>query len=417
MVKDDKNSPPPPPRILRVVGWNLVLAIAGVAGILIARELYSWLTIPFMASHRPMHFVPGVGFVIEPNAEVRHTNGLDFWTVSRANSLGFLDREPVSPERAATSCHISIIGDSFVEAAEVPVADKFQVRLEALAARAVPHLDVTTSAFGIRGTGQVNQLAFYDEYARRLNPKLVVLVFVQNDFADNSQLLTTLVKGWGPDRLPYQYADRSPDGRITLLPPDPEPELGTLQVQSRFDRLRAFLRRKSRFLHLLDRKPERFFQPQDQAFSWTMRLERLKSLYPRYAPMFGDWRPENKGKLGTVNQFFAASPPPVFKDALEFTAFALAEFKHRADRDGFTLLIMPYQWWTDNQDRRSALLRTMADAAGIPIVSMHDHITRQGRRTHEAHWPRDQHWTPTGHQWAAETLLDYLTHNQDICTR
>ncbi len=55
---------------------------------------------------------------------------------------------------------------------------------EALAVRQVPHLDVTTSAFSVTGTGQINQLAFYDEYARRLNPKL-------NDFADNSKPLTT----------------------------------------------------------------------------------------------------------------------------------------------------------------------------------------------------------------------------------
>ena len=405
----------PPRRILRVVGWNVVLAIAGVAGILIARELYSWLTIPFMASHRPMRFVPGVGFVIEPNAEVRHTNGLDFWTVSRTNSLGFLDREPVSPERAATSCHISIIGDSFVEAAEVPIADKFQVRLEALAARAVPHLDVTTSAFGMSATGQINQLALYNAYARRLNPKLEVLVFVHNDFVDNSRLLSTVTKGWGPDRLPYQYADRSPDGRIRLLPPDPEPEWNTLQAQSRFGRIRVFLRRKSRFLRQLDRRLRHFLH---YPSPWHTRLERLKSVSPRYRAAFGDWRP--LGDLGSIegaDEFIAEDPPPVFKEALAFTAFALVEFKHGADRDGFTLLIMPYQWWTDNeQDRRSALLRPMADAAGIPIISMHAHMTRQGAAPEEAHWPHDGHWNPAGHQWAAETLLDYLTHNQDICT-
>ncbi len=406
----------PSARILRVVGWNLVLVVAGIAGILIAGDLYFWLTMPFTQPYLPRLFDPRVGSIYEPNAEVRYTNGLDFWTVSRANSLGFLDREPVSQERAATSCHISIIGDSFVEAAEVPVADKFQVRLEALAARALPHLDVTTSAFGISGTGQISQLALYDARARRLNPKLVVLVFVHNDFADNSRLLSAVTKGWGPNRMPYQYADRSPDGRIRLSPPDPEPEWNTLLVQqSRFHRMRVFLRRKSRFLRQLDRQLRQFLQYPP---AWYTRWERLKSLSPRYRAAFGDWRPlRDSGSVDRADEFIAEDPPPVFKEALAFTAFALAEFKHRADRDGFTLLIMPYHGWTDNeQDRHAALLRPMADAAGIPIISMHNYMAHQGAAPHEIRWPHDGHWNPAGHQWAAETLLDYLTHNQAICT-
>ena len=52
-------------------------------------------------------------------------------------------------ERAAASCHITMIGDSYVEALQVPIADKFHVRLEDLAARELRHLDVTTSAFGV----------------------------------------------------------------------------------------------------------------------------------------------------------------------------------------------------------------------------------------------------------------------------
>lgn len=105
-----------------------------------------------------MRFVPNVGVMPEPDQEVRHTNHLDYWTITRTNSLGFLDREPISPERAAESCHIAIIGDSFVQTKEVDIADKTQVKLEEIAARELPHLDVTTSAFARGCTGQINQL-------------------------------------------------------------------------------------------------------------------------------------------------------------------------------------------------------------------------------------------------------------------
>ena len=137
-----------------------------------------------------------MGGIFAPKAEVRHTNGLDFWTISRTNTLGFPDREPIGIERAAASCHITMIGDSYVEALQVPIADKFHVRLEELAARELRHLDVTTSAFGVSGTGQVNQLPYYDEFARYLQPALLVLVFVNNDFMNNAPILEGLHQGW-----------------------------------------------------------------------------------------------------------------------------------------------------------------------------------------------------------------------------
>ena len=106
-------------RALRLAGWPALLLILGLASIAVVAETALRLSKPFMTKHAPTAFVPGVGLLLKPNAEIRDTNGLDFWTVSRANSLGFLDREPPSPQQAARSCHITIIGDSFVEASQV----------------------------------------------------------------------------------------------------------------------------------------------------------------------------------------------------------------------------------------------------------------------------------------------------------
>ena len=33
----------------------------------------------------------------------------------------------------------------------------------------------------------------------------------------------------------------------------------------------------------------------------------------------------------------------------------------------------------------------------------------------DANFRHDIHWTITGHRWAAEALLQYLTQNQRIC--
>ena len=60
-----------------------------------------------------------------PDMEMRFTNNLDFWTTARTNSLGFLDREPPDPDLAAASCHIAVIGDSFVERLKSPLRTSF----------------------------------------------------------------------------------------------------------------------------------------------------------------------------------------------------------------------------------------------------------------------------------------------------
>ena len=167
-------------RALRAAGWNAGLIAAGLALLAGAGELWLRSTVPFMTPSIPRAFVPGVGLVGKPGAEVRATNRLDFWQVSRFNREGFLDREPPRTEPAADVCHVTVIGDSFVEALQVPIAAKLHVRLEVLASRRPGSPHVTTSAFGRAGTGQVAQLAYYDEFARKRAPGLIVLVFFRS---------------------------------------------------------------------------------------------------------------------------------------------------------------------------------------------------------------------------------------------
>ena len=210
---------PRPRRVLRLIGWNALILFVLVALAGGGAELYFRLTTPFREQERTLRLAPGVGLIHAPHSEVRHTNWRDFWQTTRANSLGFLDREPPSPRRAAESCHVTLLGDSFVNASQVSIRDKAQVQLEELAALEAPGLDLTTSAFGISGIGQISQLAFYDAHARNLSPNVVVLVFVRNDFLDNSLLVSALRRGFHPDHPPYLYARRGADGEMEFVPP------------------------------------------------------------------------------------------------------------------------------------------------------------------------------------------------------
>jgi len=377
-----------------VVSWNVLFLSLGAALIFIDWEAWFHLREPFTEARRFTRFAPGVGLLYEPGAEARWTSHDEFWVAQRANRWGFLDREPLTPEQAAQTCHIAFIGDSFVEAMEVPVADKFHVRLEELAARALPRLNISTSAYGRRATGQVNQLPFYDEYARSLRPKLVVLVFVQNDFMDNHRLLAAVFQGWDPDQAPYVFAEKTAPGAITLRPPDPA--WRKLPIPG---------------------------EPRDAQLP-RLRVE-LLAQDPRYRSVFEAYLsrvPESLSADGhgpKLSKLLHDHTLPLFREAIEFTAFALDEFQRRVAADGASLWLLlatsrkfPLG---DASDPLRVLVDDLAEARGIPVISLHDYLVRQSRKPKEGNFPFDGHWNPTGHQWAAEALLERLRQRPEVC--
>ncbi len=419
-------STPPPPTgrirwVVRLLGWNALLLLVGVVLAAMAGEAYLRLTRPFMVSNAPWRFVPNVGRLRPPNTEIRHTNGRDFWTVSRTNSLGFLDREPPSSERATPTCHISMIGDSFVDAKEVPVHDKFHVRLEALAADELPHLKITTSAFGIENTGQVQQLPFYDEYARLLHPGLLVLVFVDNDFMENPPVLRTLTlrgveREWKLRSEPA--VRRRPDGKLELsLPQDRLPSSSRIRTSRAAARaMEKKTADRSWLAFWLRAKKRALFPPHPPArpSRFIREVEALRR-QPGYAALLEGWRPTTRWDTSLV--FARRDLPPLFEDALQYTAFALEQFQQRADRDGAKLVILATHTLKVHGTLMFQRMSQMAAVLGIPVIDQSDYILRQGARLGDARWPHDYHWNPAGHRWAAEALLEYLEEHPATCDR
>ena len=410
-----------------MMAWNAAFIIAGLFLIALAGEAYFRLTHPFIKDRIHNQFVEEPGhYIRKPNAQVRYANwGNGAWVVSRANSQGFVDREPVSPEHVAAGCHIAFIGDSFVEALEVPIADKFHVRLEEMASSELPHLGITTQAYGISGTGQINQLPFYDEYARRLNPKLVALVFHLNDFANNSTALQSLIHGLDPDRMPFVSAQRDARGDIKLRPADPEyrrfmlprlPKPWTGRVWQRLIRVSHFARwlntspRVTAILSRIGGVPSASIQ--------YLAYANIIAERPCCAALLDNWQPTIRNYLDQpiVWRFSEERLPPAFEGALEYTAFGIEQFKQRADRDGANLIILAA---TDEMGTRGDpqfdRLSAIAEAHGIPVISQYAYIVGQGHDYQDGRFLNDAHWNATGHQWAAEAVLEWLKENQDVC--
>ena len=362
---------------------------------------------------------PVVGTTFQPNARVVLSNGLDYRTEERTNEAGFIDRPLPPVARKPGSCRIAVIGDSFVEAAQVPIKQKVQVELERVLQQRRPQLAVETMAFGFSGTGQLNQLGYLEKYVRPRKPDLIALVFVSNDFANNSSLLEAIRVGWHPAHTPRIYARETADGTIELQPIDPG-FMGHRLPQAVDQRpwLHARLHRASRFYRWLYAKltlqypalAQRIGQEPTAADRTVARVEAIGKLDPAYGRLLAGWDARTSPDIDTM--FGEAAPlPPAFEQALRFTAFAFDTYKARAAADGARLVVLSTHEVTGLAEQR--LRRMLADRQ-IPYVPLSQHIGASGGKLDDAHFRHDGHWSPQGHTWAAEALADHIS-SKSIC--
>ena len=412
----------------RRIAGRVLLLLAGIALACAALEgclRFQW---TFLNGEIPSRFHPKVGIIRQPNAQMRWTNPYsEFFIVEKVNRLGFLDREPPDLEQTTAGCRIAIIGDSFVEARQVAIADKFHVQLERLAAKELPDLNITTAAFGIGNTGQINQLPYWEEFARPWNPCVLVLVFVVNDFANNHPVLQALdSRGLNPDHNPFTTASRIEDGAFELREPDlkfRERRLPRLPM-SWVRRARIYSSQRSYLAKWLHSKLLlwEYTHPKPSGDPDINFWVKLLSQDPRYDSLAKEWPTtitKAPGILYSVTSIYSVfgweELPPIFEEALDFTAFALDQFQERADRDGVSLVILSTMSMGTQGDRPFDRMNTLAKERGIPVIDQADYIGRRGDDPTDARWPHDGHWNIAGHQWAAEALLEYLKENQHIC--
>lgn len=234
-----------------------------------------------------------------------------------------------------------------------------------------------------------------------------MLVFVENDFADNSALLDTfsLHSHVDPTHLPFQCAERRADGRIALAPPDPDWE-AHVRPPSRASTVVARLLGASWLAQWLAAKRNALF-PADVDTDERLVVLRRQA---------GGERLLRMRSPGSVDRTFADEVlPPAFEEALAFTAFALDQFHARAERDGAALIILASHRMRMAGARVFDRLRVMARTRGVPVVDQGDYILRRGARLQDAHWRHAPHWNAAGHRWAAEALLEWLEGNQQVC--
>lgn len=158
-------------------------------------------------------------WIPDPYLGVTHNPGVQGWYTDEGKAFVRINRDGLrGPEIAGAkpsgTLRIALLGDSYAEAMQVPLADTFGSVLEKQLATC-PRLKgrkVEVINFGVSGFGTAQELVMLRRRVWQYSPDIVVLAFVTgNDVSDNSRLLSSQKPGY-QDRPYFEYRE----GKLVL---------------------------------------------------------------------------------------------------------------------------------------------------------------------------------------------------------
>jgi len=341
-----------------------------------------------------MRLVPGLhGRSVKPGA---------FDVAVDVNSAGFRDREH-SIEKPAGTKRIVVLGDSFVEAIQVPFKDSITAQLENRLKSDGARTEVIN--FGVSGTGTARQYLALREYGLEYKPDLVLLLFVGNDFSDNSRQLQ------GRPYVPYPQT--TSDGKLA-------------HDESGQPRFTAFADQSSSVAPLTGIlknhwKSYRFIR---ETVDNSPAINRLL-----YSVGLMSTPPETVNSLAADNfgfyEIYRVKQKPVWEQAWGLTEELLLAVRDLTESHSaqFAVVLVPAAWevypklWEGvlektpslrkaelDLDQPSKRLTGFLNEHGVTVLSLLDSFRKQAANRPPLYFQNDGHWTSEGHRLAAELV-------------
>jgi hypothetical protein len=373
-----------------------VLAAAALAGFGVGLALLA-----LEIGVRMMHLVPSRFWQPDPLLGTKLIPSMHGWWTQeeheftvpvQINSDGRRDLErPV--QKPPGTFRILLLGDSFVEAMQVPIEQTFARRLEAMLNGANgPAVEVIS--MGVSGYGTTSEYLWYREHGRAYQPDLVLLSFYPgNDVKNNSPTIE-------PNLVP-EYDDHGTLRRV--VGHSSEGEHGALAASA------AYM----------------YFRKQ------------LLTQHPALAERFARWGLLNKASLRPVPLedgvpvdywVYAADPPLAWQDAWDHTEHVLTALRDAVAADGARFAVMivtareqvyPKDWeqllqtyppmqhvsWDLNGPERRVL--SWCEGAGVRCLQLSTEFAAR-REPERLHFVYDGHWTAAGHALAAQIVAKSL---------
>ncbi len=356
---------------------------------------------------RWMHLTPDRFWQPDPLLGVRLIPGdRGWWTQEdreflvfvQTNHKGLRDVEH-DYTKAAGVFRILVLGDSFVEAMQVPLDNSFPRLLQDRLNRDGAATTIEVISAGVSGYGTASELLYFEHEGTRYRPDLVLLAFYPgNDVKNNSAILgDTLKPVYGSDGALQRVAGQPP-------PHQPGGWRGLLARTAVYHYVRQIV---------LVQHPH---LAQALARHGWLKAEAIRTQAQ------SDGVPLDYG-------VYAPSADPVWQDAWSHTEALLQRLQRQVRATGARLVIAVLctrdqiypEWWQEivaahpamrarqwDLDAPERRMESWCQEHGVPCVSLAPAFRAAAGVSPPLHFHHDGHWTAAGHRLAAVELADFL---------
>ena len=369
---------------------SLALALAG--GELLARKVRPLSTLEYVVD-------ADVGQILNPNQRGARSVSQDYDVEIATNSAGFHDIEH-RLQKPPDVYRIVMLGDSFMEAVQVPVGQGFAQQLQGALQGWLNEKRVEVINLGISGTGPAQYLQVLKARGLAYRPDLVIMaVHPGNDFFDSYRPLS------GSVTKPYFELD--PTGELRYIPPQTKAVGVTLSP----------LLRRSALLMLMRKAITR------------MSIEAWFGRWGFLSPSYAVASVQPNHVLPVDWYVYVIDPPYPWPGAYRITLRTIEESKKLAEQHGAGFLVMLIPPTAAIEDRwqealapypgsdhlkldfdlPSKAVRRLGKESDFHVIDFVESFrkTYQHDRLSYA-WPHDGHWNARGHQQAAQVVSSFL---------
>jgi len=379
---------------------GLVFACFFLLTLEVAARVEQWLKYgaPLLGSTLEYVIDADIGQVIAPDQRGRWV-GRDYDVAIHTNSAGFHDVEH-RLQKPHDVYRMAVLGDSFIEALQVPVEQGFAQQLQGALQGWLNEKRVEVINLGISGTGPSQYLQVLKARGLAYRPDLVVMaVHPANDFFDS----------YGPlsGSLTKPYFELDPTGELRYIAPQTK-AIGVV--------LSPLLRRSALFM-------------QARKAITRMPIEAWFGRWGFLSPSFGVASVQPNDVLPVEWYVYVIDPPDPWPEAYRITLRTIEESKKLAEQHGAAFLVMLIPPTATIEDRWHEVLAPYPGSKHLKFdfARPSDAIMQQGRKLNfqvidltepfknafqhdrlSYAWPHGDHWNARGHQQAAQVVSSFL---------
>ena len=296
-----------------------------------------------------------------------------------ANSQGFHDTE-FKLEKPDDVFRIVILGDSMLEAYQVPIKDSFQYlleeRLNNLAGR---NKKFEVYSFGVGGIGTFKHHLYLNQYVLKYKPDLVVLSFLPiNDFGNDFEARDDIFDKNGQVRKELPLTERISNYSVLMQ---------WLKAKWRIAKTYVFRQSVSQvpfdFQVFLKEYPE----------SWQKIWDLEKTLIGRM----------NRTSRESGAKFLLISLPDMWRT-------------HPYLIEKYPELQKSLAFSETDFDKPEKLLEEIAKENNFAFLNLTIPFREKAKETKEEvfFWACDGHWNKTGHLWAQDMIFNYFQGQKEL---